>query len=294
MPIILPFKQVDVFTSELYKGNPVAVTNCMGIDESQVTTEQLQAVAVWTNLSETTFIFKPTEPGCDYKLRIFTPANELPFAGHPTVGSCKAFMEFTGVQKSKLVQQCGVGNIELTITPDNKISFMSDKTAIEDIDAELAGNYEKVSDVKFNTTPKLLRVGPNWIVGLVEDSEAVLSANPDFVNMCLLNKANRHTGIIVGGIKKGSTTGNEYEIRAFAPAIDVDEDPVCGSGTLAFIRYLQELNQYAGTKTFKVTQGARVGRAGNLDCKIEVLPNGNVHYHVGGSANSIVNGTITI
>ena len=133
MPRILPFKQVDVFTGELFKGNPVAVTNCMDIDESEVTTEQLQAIASWTNLSETTFLFKPTDAGCDYKLRIFTPGSELPFAGHPTVGSCKAFLEFTGVKKEKIIQQCGLGHIELTVTDDQKISFKAGPNSIEEI-----------------------------------------------------------------------------------------------------------------------------------------------------------------
>lgn len=90
MSLTVPFKQVDVFTEKPFKGNPVAVVNFLEVDESGVTQEELQAIANWTNLSETTFLFKPSDDKCDYKLRIFSPRSELPFAGHPTIGSCKA------------------------------------------------------------------------------------------------------------------------------------------------------------------------------------------------------------
>ncbi|SMN20794.1 similar to Saccharomyces cerevisiae YHR029C YHI9 Protein of unknown function [Maudiozyma saulgeensis] len=294
MPHVLPFKQVDVFTAELYKGNPVAVTNCMGIDESEVTTEQLQAIATWTNLSETTFLFKPTEPGCDYKLRIFTPKNELPFAGHPTVGSCKAFIEFTGTKKEKIVQQCGLGHIELSVTDDQKISFKAGKTIVEDISDDVAKAYEATMGIKSIERPRLLKVGPNWVVFLVKDSDEVLKIDADFAAMSALDLDNDHTGVIVGGLKTGCTTGDAYEIRAFAPSIKVPEDPVCGSGTLSFLRYLNEINQYKEPKNLHITQGARVGRNGNLYCKIDTKSDGNADYYVGGYAIAIVNGTITL
>ncbi|KAG0663842.1 hypothetical protein C6P45_000738 [Maudiozyma exigua] len=294
MPKVLPFKQVDVFAEELYKGNPLAVINCMDIDASEVTTEQLQSIANWTNLSETTFLFKPTEAGCDYKVRIFTPGSELPFAGHPTVGSCKAFLEFTGIKKDTVVQQCGVGHIELSVTSDQKISFKAGPTIVEDITDKNITDYEATMNIKTIERPKLLKVGPNWLVCLVKDSEEVLKVEADLAAMEALDKANGHTGIILGGLKKGCTTDDEYEIRAFAPIEGVPEDPVCGSGTLSFIRYLQEINQNKETKTLHVTQGARVGRSGNLYCKIDVLPGGKVDYYVGGYSTSIINGTITL
>lgn len=294
MPKVLPFKQVDVFAEELYKGNPLAVINCMDIDASEVTTEQLQGIANWTNLSETTFLFKPTEAGCDYKVRIFTPGSELPFAGHPTVGSCKAFLEFTGIKKDTVVQQCGLGHIELSVTSDQKISFKAGNTIVEEVTDKNITAYEATMDIKTIEKPKLLRVGPNWLVCLVKDSEEVLKVEADLAAMEALDKVNGHTGIILGGLKKGCTTGDEYEIRAFAPIEGVPEDPVCGSGTLSFIRYLQEINQFKESKTLHITQGARVGRNGNLYCKIDVLPEGKVDYYVGGYSTSIINGTITL
>lgn len=294
MPRILPFKQVDVFTTTLFKGNPVAVTNCMDIDESEISTEQLQTIARWTNLSETTFLFNPTEPGCDYKLRIFTPGSELPFAGHPTVGSCKAFIEFTGCTKSNIVQQCGLGNIDLVVDSDEKISFKAGATSIESVDASLVRKYEATLDVKCIEEPKLLKVGPNWLVMLVDNSETVLNIKPNLADMAGLDAANNHTGIIVGGLKKGCTTDDEYEIRAFAPNEGVPEDPVCGSGTLSFIRYLNELNHYKEPKSLHISQGGVIGRDGHLYCKVDVQGDNKVDYYVGGYATAILNGTITL
>ena len=294
MPRVLPFKQVDVFTSTLFKGNPVAVTNCMDIDESEVTTEQLMAIARWTNLSETTFLFKPTEPGCDYKLRIFTPGSELPFAGHPTVGSCKAFIEFTGCTKKQIVQQCALGKIDLNVDSDGKISFKAGPTAVESVDSALLKKYAATLDVQCIEEPKLLKVGPNWLVMLVDNSETVLNIKPKLAEMAVLDAANGHTGIIVGGLKKGCTTNDEYEIRAFGPNEGVPEDPVCGSGTLSFIRYLHELNKYKEPKYLHISQGSVIGRDGHLYCKVDVQSGDKADYYVGGYATSILNGTITM
>ena len=99
------FMQVDVFTTTPYKGNPVAVV----LDGADLSDEQMQQVASWTNLSETTFVFPPTAPGADYRVRIFTTSSELPFAGHPTLGTAHAFMAFSGVARDSVVQECAAG-----------------------------------------------------------------------------------------------------------------------------------------------------------------------------------------
>lgn len=293
MSFKLPFKQVDVFTSEGFKGNPVAVINCMGIDESQVTKEQLQYVANWTNLSETTFLFKPTSDKYDYKLRIFTPKNELPFAGHPTVGSCKAFLEFTGNigKKPVVYQECGVGIVELTIK-NNLISFQAEQTTIEELPSNVADEYCQSLGAKAIEPPKLLKVGPNWVVILVDDAQICFDANPDFANISRVSEVNNHTGIILGGKKKG--TSNEYEMRAFAPVINVEEDPVCGSGALSFIRYLKDIEGIDTTTEIKITQGGRLGRNGQIQGIIKVHEDGSTTYHVGGDALTVIEGQINL
>lgn len=295
MPLKLPFKQVDVFTSEGFKGNPVAVTNCLDIDESQVTTAQLQAVANWTNLSETTFIFKPVDPTNDYKLRIFTPKNELPFAGHPTIGSCKAYLEFTGKLGSttSVKQECGVGIVNLTVTTD-RISFQGAQTTMEDVDSIAVQEYCSAlgDDIEAVATSKLLRTGPDWVVILVKDAKECFDCNPNMDKIIEISARNGHTGIILGGKKEGSA--NDYEIRAFAPVVKVEEDPVCGSGALGFIRYLNHLNKFKASQTINISQGGRLGRNGQLTCLINVHDDDSVTYHVGGDSLTVIEGQILL
>lgn len=286
----LPFKQVDVFTSKPFKGNPVAVINCLNVDDkNQLTDKQLQDIATWTNLSETTFLFKPKDPQNDYYLRIFTPKNELPFAGHPTVGSSKAFMEFTNKDQTDCIirQECGVGIVQLTVK-DGKSSFKAEQTTMKSIDQDTIEQYAESLGVKPIATPKLLDVGPKWVVFLVGTAQECYDANPNMAKMAEISKQNDHTGIILGGLKNG----NEYEMRAFAPVINVPEDPVCGSGALSFIRYLQDHNGYTETTNISISQGGRVNRDGLLSCQIAHQENGEKTYHVGGNALTVVEGTI--
>ena len=293
MTLQLPFKQVDVFTSKGFKGNPVAVINCLNIEESQVTKEQLQAVANWTNLSETTFIFKPSSERYDYKLRIFTPRSELPFAGHPTIGSCKAFLEFTNNigKKTVVYQECGVGIVTLTIR-DSLISFEAAKTSVKHIDTSVANEYYQALGVTTTRPPRLLDVGPRWVVILVDDAQKCYNANPDFAKISLISKVNDHVGIILGGKKIG--TANEYEMRAFAPVINVDEDPVCGSGALSFIRYLKDVDDIKETTEIKISQGGRLGRNGQIHGTIKVHDNSSISYHIGGDSVTVIEGQIKL
>ncbi|CCF60623.1 hypothetical protein KAFR_0L00160 [Kazachstania africana CBS 2517] len=292
MSLKVPFKQVDVFTNKPFKGNPVAVVSCLDISEDEITTEQLQNIAIWTNISETTFLFKPKDPSHDYKLRIFAPTNELPFAGHPTVGSCKAFMEFTGAKKSKIYQECGVGVVELSIKDDEVISFEANQTIVEDFNKEHARSFENVLGVQTITEPKLLNVGPKWLVYLVDNSDIAYNTDPNYGNLASLCKENNYTGIILGGKKVNKE--NEYEIRAFAGGVNVDEDPVCGSGALSFIRYLNEVYKYSSTTPIKITQGGRVNRDGRIEALIKINAEGQPSYHVGGQAVTVVDGHIIL
>lgn len=293
MALQLPFKQIDVFTSQGFKGNPVAVINCLDIEESQVTKEQLQAVANWTNLSETTFIFKPSSDKHDYKLRIFTPKNELPFAGHPTIGSCKAYLEFTNSigKKNVVYQECGVGIITLSVK-DQSIAFEAAKTSVERIDTTVANDYCQALGVTAIQPPKMLDVGPHWVVILVDDAQTCYDANPDFAKISQISKINDHVGIILGGKRAGTT--NEYEMRAFAPVINVDEDPVCGSGALSLIRYLKDVEDIQETTDIKITQGGRLGRNGKIHGTIRVHDDSSISYYIGGDSVTVIEGQIQL
>ncbi|CAI4053004.1 hypothetical protein SUVZ_15G1820 [Saccharomyces uvarum] len=294
MSLTVPFKQVDVFTEVPFKGNPVAVINFLDTDESEVTQEQLQAIANWTNLSETTFLFKPSDERYDYKLRIFTPQIELPFAGHPTIGSCNAFLEFTkNTTATSLVQECKAGAISLTIN-EGLISFKAALFDFEGISDEVITGYEQSLGLKFIAAPALLRTGPNWVVALVNDAETCFNANPNFAMITEQSKQNEHSGVILAGPKKNATVRNSYEIRAFCPVDTIDEDPVCGSGSVALARYLQELYKFEETTKITISQGGRLGRDGHIEATIMKEADGNTSYHVAGHAITVVNGKITL
>ncbi|CEP64183.1 Yhi9p LALA0_S10e04324g [Lachancea lanzarotensis] len=283
----VPFKQVDVFTSCPYKGNPVAVVNCWDVEEKTIQQATLQNIANWTNLSETTFLFKPTDDQCDYKVRIFTPMMELPFAGHPTLGTCHAYLEFTGRQNvDKIYQQCGLGVIELSVL-GKTISFKGAKAEVRQVQSDLARQYDTSLSTTFITQPLLLEVGPQWVVALVENAQTCFDMN---VDMALLKETiTKHkdaTGLIVAGKYPGA---EKYEMRAFAPTHGVPEDPVCGSGSLALARYLQELYGFTSNYAFEISQGGRLGRQGKISA--QVLHAGrDITYHVGGECISVING----
>ncbi|CCE63320.1 hypothetical protein TPHA_0E02280 [Tetrapisispora phaffii CBS 4417] len=301
----LLFKQMDVFTSKPFKGNPVAVVNCMDISEDEISSETMLSIANWTNLSETTFLFKPTDPTkSNYKLRIFTPANELPFAGHPTIGSCKAYLQFTDqIQTLKYIrQECEVGIIDLVSDVDTGIiSLKAEKTDLDKLEADVVKLYQESltnngKPIKPIDSPYVLHVGPEWVVFLVEDSETCYNANPDFGKMAEISLKYGHSGIILAG-KKSKFDENssvlEMEMRAFVPAYNVNEDPVCGSGSIALIRYLQQKYNFSKTTRINISQGGRMTREGHIYAEIKVTSDG-ISYHCGGDALCVVDGVINV
>lgn len=290
--ITVPFKQVDVFTSSLYKGNPVAVINLWDIGDGEISDKQLQALANWTNLSETTFLLRPTDPKiADYRLRIFTPHSELPFAGHPTLGSCRAFIEFTGSTKTLIKQECKVGVVSLTVR-GKELSFEAIRTEISPISKEEIDGFREAVGVEPISEPKLLDVGPHWIVFLAQDSNICYNANPDFTLISALTVKYKRDGVILAG--KFPDSENRFEMRAFAPADGVPEDPVCGSGSVALARYLQDYNKYDDSYSFTISQGGRLGRDGKISVLIDRTDKEKVGYNVGGQAHTIINGKISV
>lgn len=232
----LPFYQVDVFSSEPYKGNPVAVT----IIEEESLAKQLQdgdhmaRFARWTNLSETTFILPVTqedEPEVDYNLRIFTPGTELPFAGHPTLGSCKAWLEHGGKPKRSgtVVQKCGLGLIEIRISDDGQIlSFStpplrkSGPATSQEIQPFLNAMNLSQDDI---LESQWIVNGPEWCALRLRDATQVLN-----VNISDPTAAGKGVWGIFGTYQPGQhPDGATFEVRTFAPGDGILEDPVTGS-----------------------------------------------------------------
>jgi len=268
----LPFKQVDVFTARPFLGNPVAVV----IGAEGLSTPQMQQIAGWTNLSETTFLLAPTVPGAGYKLRIFTPRQELPFAGHPTIGSAHAALEsgFARAVDGRLKQECGAGLLELAVE-DGRIFVKAPQPRLREVATPLFGG-------------KVLRVdvGPVWVVADLGEARSVDALQPDMAAIAEMSAALAATGATVFG-----RTGNRdvpIHVRSFAPAHGIPEDPVCGSGNISVAAYLREtgsLKEFGGAYTAR--QGMQVGRDGKVRVRVS-----DDAIEIGGEAVTCVDGTL--
>lgn len=258
----VPFAQVDVFSREAFRGNPVAV-----IFDGSLTDAEMQRIARWTNLSETTFVLPPTPEaaarGADYRLRIFTPGGELPFAGHPTLGSARAWLELGGVPRvdGVIVQECAAGLIELRHDGE-LLSFAAPPTVRtgpldEGYVARLVGALgiapEQVLDHQWVDN------GPGWAVLQVATADEVLAIEPD---LSMIPDAK--IGVI-GAYPEGST--HAFEIRAFVPALGVGEDPVTGSLNASVAQWLTGSGR--APDRYSVSQGLRLGRAGEVEITVE-------------------------
>lgn len=272
----MKFKQVDVFTDRPFLGNPVAVV----IGAEDLDTAAMQRIACWTNLSETTFLLK--SEAADYRLRIFTPRRELPFAGHPTLGSAHAALESGFVsRKQKLVQECGAGLIELTVEPDGRIFLRGPpaktqvlKQAIPSIPLVPGGKVMKVD------------VGPVWVVAEMSDAGALAALKPDMTALAEWTQALGASGVTV--FAASHEPSSAIHVRSFAPAQGIPEDPVCGSGNLSVAVFLREngLVERLGT-AYIARQGMQLGRDGRVSVRMK-----DNSIEIGGHAVTCVDGTL--
>lgn len=287
---VVAFKQVDVFTSQAFKGNPVAVI----MDASTLTSEQMQAIANWTNLSETTFVLPATDSQADYQVRIFTPQNELPFAGHPTIGTAHALLEagLITAKEGKLVQQCGAGLVALTVSELNHISFELPQPKITPLDTTQTQKLAEILKCQIDTqwNAALVDVGARWVVLQAVNAEAVLATQPDFAALKQHDLEMKVGGATVYGFYENNDEQKHIEVRSFAPSIGINEDPVCGSGNgsvASFIRYHGILP--AQNDQVMSSQGRVLGRNGQLQLNLyqdKIL--------VGGTAVTCIDGTINL
>ena len=269
------FSQVDVFSSEPLLGNPVAVVH----DADGISEEDMAAFARWTNLSETTFLLTPTTDGADYRLQIFTPGQELPFAGHPTIGSAHAWLEAGGVPRTDgtLVQECGAGLVQLR--RGERLAFAgppfirSGEVSEEDrerIVRALRIDPSQVRDLEW------IDNGPGWVGVLLDSAEEVLALEPDWSAAAGMDIG------VVGPYPEGSECA--VEIRAFCPEMGIAEDPVTGSLNAGVAQWL------AGGRlptSYVASQGTALGRRGRVFIDRE----GDTVW-VGGDARTTVSGSV--
>jgi PhzF family phenazine biosynthesis protein len=242
-----PFAQVDVFTSDPYRGNPVAVV----LDGDGLTTEQMQRFAHWTNLSETTFVL-PSETA-DYRLRIFTPDRELPFAGHPTLGSCHAWLG--GRSLERVVQECEAGLIEIRRTghglafaaPPLLRSGPVEEGLVEHVASALRIGREDIVDASWADN------GPGWVAVLLRSAEEVLALKPGYVDLDVGVAGFHDDGVL--------------EVRAFFPKDgSTVEDPVTGSLNASLAGWLLESGR--ASAPYLAHQGTALGRAGRVHVSV--------------------------
>jgi PhzF family phenazine biosynthesis protein len=253
LTLLRPFRQVDVFTTTPYHGNPVAVV----LDGTGLTTDAMQRVAHWTNLSETTFLLPPTDPAADYLVRIFTQSVELPFAGHPTLGSCHAWLEIGGSphRPDVLVQQCAAGLVRVRRTGDG-LAFAAppllrtgpvDDAVVAHITGLLGLSPSDIVDAQWVDN------GPGWVAVLLADAAAVLAMQrPAAIDLDIG---------VVGLYPAGAPAA--LEVRAFCPKDGAtDEDPVTGSLNASLAEWLLRTGRVEAP--YVASQGGALGRTGRV------------------------------
>jgi PhzF family phenazine biosynthesis protein len=287
------FKQVDAFTSRPLFGNPVAVV----LDADELTLEEMQQIASWTNLSETTFVLQPTVPRPAYRLRIFTPRHELPFAGHPTIGACHAVLEarIVAAADGRLVQQCGAGNLSLRIEG----AGAHRRIHVEAPEARFAGEFAALNEpisaalgcrISAAPAPTVFCNGPSWLFVRCDDSTEVTALEPDMSAVAKLSRDHSFTGIAAFAFVDSGDF--PIHIRCFAPAFGVPEDPITGSANAALPAYLARHGLLERTgREYIATQGIEKGRDGRVH--VRVL-DASGRSEVGGQAVTVVEGTVTV
>ena len=283
------FKQVDVFTATPYRGNPVAVV----LDGKGLSTEEMQAFTNWTNLSEATFVLPPTQDGADYHLRIFCPGRELPFAGHPTLGSCHAWLEAGGRPRGEyVVQECGVGLVKL-MRDGERLAFAapplrkSGPLPEEDVALIAHGLGLARSDIVGHAW---CDNGPNWRGVMLASADRVLALKPDAAVLAGLDVG------VVGprgkvGVVGSRASGDDcaFEVRAFFPGNNgMAEDPVTGSLNAALAQWL--IGAGLAPDSYIASQGTALGRAG----RVHVERDANGETWIGGASVTCISGTVRL
>jgi PhzF family phenazine biosynthesis protein len=272
-----PFRQVDVFTDTPYRGNPVAVV----LDGEGLSDADMVRFANWTNLSETTFVLPPTDPRADYRVRIFTPVRELPFAGHPTLGTCHAWLEDGGAPRGDvIVQECPAGLVPVRRV-DGRLAFAApplvrsgpvEDAVVDELVSVLDLDRADLVDTQWVDN------GPGWVAVLLASAEAVLAVRPRVTEL--------DVGV-VGPHAPGSPTA--IEVRAFFPKDGaMAEDPVTGSLNASLAEWLLRTGRLESP--YVASQGTALGRAGRVHVAQD--PDGTIW--VGGGTITCITGTADI
>ena len=273
------FIQCDVFSPLPTQGNGLAVV----VDGEGLSDVQMQVFAAWTNLAETTFLLPPSDPLADYKLRIFTTTREMLFAGHPTLGSCAAWLHAGGEPKQiNLVrQECGVGLVEIDVSTE-KYAFVAPPTKIETMPEPQLRDIIDTLKIPSSTVlhTAVLDNGPVWQVLQLQTAEQVLAVDSSLVKW----PENKPVGLIAA-----HTTGSEcdYEVRMLAPSSGMSEDPITGSLNAALAHWMVADGRIERAVT--IAQGTKISRHG----RVSVMPRGEKVY-IGGDTHILIDGQVML
>ncbi len=303
-----PFKQVDVFTARPYFGNPLAVV----LDGRDLDDGAMQRFAKWTNLSETTFVLPPTDPVADYRVRIFTPGGELPFAGHPTLGTCHAWLQAGGQPKRSdcIVQQSQIGLVQVRQAGE-RLAFAAPPLKRSAISPVVLAQIAAALDLKAQqiTAAQVLDNGPVWLGLLLDSADTVLQIEPDHLALknigikvgvvgahdasaapLLISRANREARAFAGATPEAGTGLDtpDFEVRAFAAPLGINEDPVTGSLNASLAQWLIAEGHAPGR--YLAAQGACLGRSG----RVHITRDAAGQVWVGGESVTCVEGSVRL
>ncbi len=304
-----PFQQLDVFTAQAYLGNPLAmVLDGAGLDDAA-----MQGFARWTNLSETTFVLPPTQAGADYRVRIFTPGGELPFAGHPTLGTCHAWLQAGGQPQTQgcVVQECAVGLVRVQQMESGRLAFAAPALKRSEVEPGLLAHVRQALSLSAAQVlaAQWLDNGPRWLGLWLDSPETVLQLAPDNAQLKALNvkvgvaapyaRADEAPPLIGRRNREAQAFGQseaavlqgelpDLEVRAFAPSMGIDEDPVTGSLNASLAQWLMAEGWMP--ERYLASQGVCLGRSG----MVHLSRDGQGQVWVGGDSVVCISGTVLL
>lgn len=288
-----PFAQVDVFTTRAGYGNPVAVV----FDADSLDSASMQRLAHWTHLSETTFVLAPTTAQADFRVRIFTPRQELPFAGHPTVGATHALLQARGElgARSALTLECAAGLLPVRIehTPGRSIFVQAPPARTEPCRTRLDALTAALgSEACTAPAPCLVDVGARWLVAQLALPAQVRALRPDLAAVAALTTRERDAVGLCVFAREPAGSACAIVVRAFCPADGIDEDPVTGSANAAIAAFLRDSGQLAALGAhYRASQGRELGRDGVVEVRVDAAA-GSIA--IGGACVTCIRGSITL
>ncbi|MDP1696175.1 MAG: PhzF family phenazine biosynthesis protein [Xanthomonadaceae bacterium] len=287
---MVAFKQVDVFTQRGFFGNPVAVI----LDAAGLGDADMQRIAHWTNLSETAFVLPAQHPDASYRVRIFTPRQELPFAGHPSVGSAHAVIEagMVSVRDGRLIQECGAGLLPVRVEGsdrEQRIFVRSPQARLEPVISKAAAQLATALGATPHTDhpPQVVNNGPRWWLVDLGTASTVRALQPDLADIAAFNRSDASVGVAVFGREPAGSTA-ALAVRCFCPADGIPEDPVTGSANACIAAWLAAHEQLPAHE-YRASQGREIGRDGIVTLRVD-----GRDVWLGGHSRTIIDGQMLV